>query len=91
MGITVVTFLPGIFEAQFEDKENVYFYTDSFINGASSYYTNVGICIPENDTSEPFAFAEQGSPNSLIILSCDTLNITKTNISQQKKSIFKQE
>ena len=22
MGITVVTFLPGIFEAQFEDKEN---------------------------------------------------------------------
>ena len=91
MGITVVTFLPGIFEAQFEDKENVYFYTDSFINGASSYYTNVGICIPENDTSEPFAFAEQGSPNSLILLSCDTLNITKTNISQQKKSIFKQE
>ena len=91
MGIKVVTFLPGKFEAQFEDEKGIYFYTDSFKNDASAYYKNVGICIPKNDTSEPFAFAEKGSPDSLIILSCDTLNITKVNISQQSKTIFKQE
>ena len=78
MGIRVMTFLPGKLKAQFEDERGVFFYADNFKNAFNAFYTKAGIFIPENESSEPFAFAEKGSRNSLTLLSCDNLDFTKT-------------
>ena len=91
VGMTVMTILPGKLQEQFEDDNGVYFYTDKFKNGPSSYYTHAGIFIPKNNTSGHFAFAVKDSPDSLVILSCDTLNFQKTKKYDHSKPSFKQE
>jgi len=78
MGIKVITILPGQLQAQLEDDGGIYFYAAKFKNAAHSYYKKAGIFIPSDETSEPYAFAEKDSHNSLAILNCDTLNFTRT-------------
>lgn len=91
VGMTVVTFLPGKFKPKFEDERGIYFYANKFKNGPNAYYTNAGIFIPGDETSEQFAFAEKGSPNSLAILSCDNLNFVKTKVYDSSKPAIQQE
>lgn len=90
MEIKVITLLPGILTAQFEDERGVYFYSDNFKNAFNAFYSNAGIFIPKSKTSDIFAFAEKGSPNSIAVLSCDNLNFTKTKIYHPNKIISPQ-
>ena len=91
MEIKVITLHPGILKAQFEDENGVYFYSDNFKNAFNAFYSNAGIFIPKNEISDIFAFAENGSPNSIAVLSCDKLNFTKTKIYHPDKIILPQE
>ena len=90
MEIKVITLLPGILTAQFEDERGVYFYSDNFKNEFNAFYSSAGIFIPKDEISETFAFAEKGSPNSIAVLSCDNLNFSKTKIYDQSKIILQQ-
>ena len=87
MGIKVITMLPGKLKAQSEDERGIYFYSDNFKNATYTNYKKAGIFIPKNGTSKPYAFAEKSSPDSLAILSCDTLNFTKTKTDDHSKII----
>ena len=80
MDIKVLTLLPGILKAQFEDETGVYFYSNNFKNTFNANYSNAGIFITKSQPLNASAFAEKGSPNSTAVLSCDNLNFTKIKI-----------